>query len=196
MQINSRFQRNNRKNRPSGLDYALAYSQMPTPEYKRNLAERTRQYNLAAEWVKMNEARRDRERKIDLERVREMNRERERLERQDIQELAVAKMMRDRVDDQQSKNELDYRKFIKNPDEKECNICFDSIDIDDAYIRKCGHWFHKDCISIWNSKNRTCPNCRQAAQRRRKRKISSKRQKRRKSRMTSIRKTRRKTRKK
>ena len=83
MQINSRFQRNNRKNRPSGLDYALAYSQMPTPEYKRNLAERTRQYNLAAEWVQNNEAQRDREREIELERVRAINREkREREERE------------------------------------------------------------------------------------------------------------------
>ena len=114
-----------------------------------------------------------------------------------IRENFIAgKMMGDHVDDQQSKNRTHYINFLTNPDEVECNICLDTIERDDAYIRKCGHSFHKDCISDWNSRRRTCPTCRQVAQSRRKRTISSKRHKRRKSRMTSIKKTRRKSRKK
>ena len=48
---------------------------------------------------------------------------------------------------------------INNNQNEECCICLDISAIDWS-ILPCGHKFHKECISIWLRKNRTCPICR------------------------------------
>jgi len=54
--------------------------------------------------------------------------------------------------------------------EDECSICLDDISynqlinqnlLNKDYVKiKCDHIFHRECISGWLKKNRTCPICR------------------------------------
>ena len=39
-----------------------------------------------------------------------------------------------------------------------CSICLEQQNMDTVLI-KCGHSFHKNCISKWIEQKRTCPNC-------------------------------------
>lgn len=41
-----------------------------------------------------------------------------------------------------------------------CTICLELVYDNDKQIIKCGHQFHKKCISEWYNKEKSCPNCR------------------------------------
>lgn len=44
-----------------------------------------------------------------------------------------------------------------------CSICYDSMVVSSPRIAltlPCGHFFHKNCLSRWLQRNRTCPYCR------------------------------------
>ena len=44
---------------------------------------------------------------------------------------------------------------------KECSICLNELKIDDNItILSCKHYYHKECISQWFKKSKTCPLCR------------------------------------
>lgn len=57
---------------------------------------------------------------------------------------------------------LKFDEMIKNDNcDKTCSICLDIItnsNDDNWFISKCGHLFHKKCLSKWN--RNTCPLCR------------------------------------
>ena len=42
----------------------------------------------------------------------------------------------------------------------ECSICLDKINLENAVILNCEHYFHKECLKIWFNKSKTCPICR------------------------------------
>lgn len=45
----------------------------------------------------------------------------------------------------------------------DCSICLQDVEnntIDIRYELKCGHAFHRKCISVWLEAQGTCPNCR------------------------------------
>lgn len=46
------------------------------------------------------------------------------------------------------------------PEYGECAICLDTI-VDDLFVTKCNHNFHKKCIDGWLKKSKSCPLCRQ-----------------------------------
>jgi hypothetical protein len=42
----------------------------------------------------------------------------------------------------------------------ECSICYNPYaSLNDIYVTRCDHLFHKDCIYKWFGINRKCPNC-------------------------------------
>ena len=44
---------------------------------------------------------------------------------------------------------------------KECSICLDKISVDNnIVVLSCKHFYHKECISEWFKKSKTCPLCR------------------------------------
>lgn len=44
---------------------------------------------------------------------------------------------------------------------KECSICLSEMKINEKLvILSCKHYFHKECITEWLKKSRTCPECR------------------------------------
>ena len=44
---------------------------------------------------------------------------------------------------------------------KECSICLNEMKIDDKLlILPCKHYYHKECITKWFKKSKTCPECR------------------------------------
>lgn len=56
------------------------------------------------------------------------------------------------------------------PSNKECTICRNNLNVQSIYNQdigiesivhngKCSHSFHKECISKWIIKNKTCPIC-------------------------------------
>ena len=57
-----------------------------------------------------------------------------------------------------------HKSFLKELNEgliKECVICLNQIKIDDTIvILPCKHYYHKECISQWFQKNKSCPICR------------------------------------
>ena len=50
--------------------------------------------------------------------------------------------------------------FFRGMDEsaKECTICLEPIVVNDLFLTKCAHGFHRDCIA--QIKKSACPNCR------------------------------------
>jgi hypothetical protein len=44
-----------------------------------------------------------------------------------------------------------------------CAICQDTLspEQEGRKLLGCGHWFHKNCIDTWFTRNVHCPNCRQ-----------------------------------
>ena len=42
----------------------------------------------------------------------------------------------------------------------ECSICLDKINLENAVLLNCEHYFHKECLKIWFNKSKTCPICR------------------------------------
>ncbi|CCE61475.1 hypothetical protein TPHA_0A03990 [Tetrapisispora phaffii CBS 4417] len=65
-------------------------------------------------------------------------------------------------------NDILKQEIIRNPEIKaahlNCSICYCKYTDDDypliAQLPHCGHHFDFECISIWLSKNETCPICR------------------------------------
>ena len=53
-------------------------------------------------------------------------------------------------------------KFEKNGINNKCNICFDLFK-ENEYLKhlRCGHIFHKECLSQWLLNQKNCPNCNQ-----------------------------------
>ena len=55
--------------------------------------------------------------------------------------------------------EFDYKMYGE-----ECPICFEIFDeLEDTSLLctlRCGHSYHKECLTNWLSKDNTCPNCR------------------------------------
>ena len=44
-----------------------------------------------------------------------------------------------------------------------CSICFEDVQAHHACVLRCGHQFHKKCITTWFNNSTRCPNCRQKA---------------------------------
>jgi hypothetical protein len=44
---------------------------------------------------------------------------------------------------------------------KVCSICFESPEFNEKFHLRCGHLFHKTCITKWLSLSNKCPNCKQ-----------------------------------
>ena len=42
----------------------------------------------------------------------------------------------------------------------QCSICLDDMSKPTLQVVKCGHFFHKDCITAWLNHHDTCPLCR------------------------------------
>ncbi|PPQ99421.1 hypothetical protein CVT24_005408 [Panaeolus cyanescens] len=56
-----------------------------------------------------------------------------------------------------------YRDWAGYGAEKQCGICLEDYQPDDAVLRlaSCSHWLHQDCLQQWFKSSRTCPVCRQ-----------------------------------
>ena len=42
---------------------------------------------------------------------------------------------------------------------RDCSICLEKLNKNKVYLN-CNHYFHKDCINKWKTRNNTCPICR------------------------------------
>ena len=42
---------------------------------------------------------------------------------------------------------------------RDCSICLEKLNKNKVYLN-CNHYFHKDCINNWKTRNNTCPICR------------------------------------
>ena len=42
---------------------------------------------------------------------------------------------------------------------RDCSICLEKLNKNKVYLN-CSHYFHKDCINNWKTRNNTCPICR------------------------------------
>ena len=42
---------------------------------------------------------------------------------------------------------------------RDCSICLEKLNKNKVYLN-CSHYFHKDCINKWKTRNNTCPICR------------------------------------
>ena len=44
----------------------------------------------------------------------------------------------------------------------QCSVCLEKLDFSNDHISvtKCGHIFHKRCLSRWTRQNSNCPECR------------------------------------
>jgi len=43
---------------------------------------------------------------------------------------------------------------------EDCSICILSMEIKDIERLRCGHMFHRNCLSTWMEINNICPSCR------------------------------------
>jgi hypothetical protein len=55
---------------------------------------------------------------------------------------------------------------METDDKKQCRICLDELDLEKEtkFIHSCSHCkknCHKNCLTTWLKKKRTCPTCRQ-----------------------------------
>ncbi|XP_038634550.1 E3 ubiquitin-protein ligase DZIP3-like isoform X2 [Scyliorhinus canicula] len=44
-------------------------------------------------------------------------------------------------------------------DEDPCVICQEELTINRLFVMKCGHKYHRECISLWLKEQKTCPSC-------------------------------------
>ena len=45
-------------------------------------------------------------------------------------------------------------------DERDCSICLGSMEMHDIERLRCGHMYHRECLSIWMVLKNQCPTCR------------------------------------
>ncbi|XP_072886231.1 E3 ubiquitin-protein ligase DZIP3-like isoform X3 [Hemitrygon akajei] len=54
-----------------------------------------------------------------------------------------------------------WRNVSKDPQEEEesCVICQEELTSNRLFVMKCGHKYHRECISLWLKDQKTCPSC-------------------------------------
>ena len=54
-----------------------------------------------------------------------------------------------------------YKIYVDDNFEEIDTVCAICLEDADYQLRRCGHIFHKRCITAWKKKSMTCPLCRQ-----------------------------------